>query len=435
MNDALAFLGKVFRAKDLRNKIFFVLGCVLLYRLAAHITVPGVDASVLANLTGQSELLGIFSVLTGGSLENFSIVLMGLTPYINASIIMQLMTVVIPRLEEWKKEGEAGQRKINAWTRYLTVPFAFLQSYGMIILLNSSANGALITDTKDLTVMLPIMATITFGSVFLMWLGEMMTERGIGNGTSVLIFVSIIAALPPIIGQALGLAQFQSSSLITLAIFGLISLALLAFVVYFTEGARNIPITYAKRGTRAANGNLPIKVNQAGMIPIIFSVSMLTFPVILSQFGQNSSNEIVREVSRWFLSHLDAANPNLLYIALYFALVVAFTFFYVSITFQPNKVAENLQSRGGFVPGIRPGAETEKYLGEVSNRLNLWGGFAIAFVAVLPIILQTALASQGASSAHILISGAGLIIIVGVILDIRRQLHAQMVMHDYDKYK
>ncbi len=431
-----SYLKRIFQAPDLRRKILFTVFALAFFRVLAHITVPGVDRAALTSLFADNELLGVFSILTGGSMENFSIILMGLTPYINASIIMQLMTVVIPKLEELKKEGEEGQKTINKWTRWLTLPLAALQSYGMIILLNRSAGGALIPNVSDLSVMLPIMLTITAGTVFLMWLGEVMTERGIGNGVSLLIFGSIIAGIPPVLGQTLGLAQFDPSKLVPFAILLAITVALTIFVVLITEGQRQIPITYARSaGAPGEQSTLPLRVNQAGMIPIIFAVSLVTFPTIIAQFMQGSANEFVRSIATWVTNNFNGANPGFLYVALYFTFVMAFTYFYVSITFDPEKVAENIQKRGGFVPGIRPGRETAEYIGGISSRLNLWGGSFLGFVAIMPILIQVFFAGQSFGSVPLLISGAGLIIIVGVVLELIRQINAQMIMHDYDKFK
>lgn len=399
---------------------------------------PGVNHTALAQLFSKNELLGVFSILTGGGLEHFSVVLMGLTPYINASIIIQLLTVIIPRWEEMKKEGESGTKKLSQYTRWLTLPLAFLQSYGMIVLLNRSASTggvALIENISDPWVILPIMLTVTAGTVFIMWLGEIMTERGIGNGISLLIFTSIIAGVPPVLGQTLGLAQFDQSKIIPFAIILLVTIALTALVVLVTEGQRLIPVTYASRGARGASSTLPIRVNQAGMIPIIFAMSLITFPTIVAQFLQGAQNETVRTAARWIIDHLNAGSPGALYMMLYCLFVMAFTYFYVSITFNPVQIAENIQKRGGFVPGLRPGAETAEYLGAVSNRLNFWGGLFIAFVGVLPMLIHTFFATQSFGSVPLLVSGSGLIIVVGVVLELSRQIKAQMIMHDYDRFK
>jgi preprotein translocase subunit SecY len=432
------YFKRIFQAPGLRNKIIFTIFALAIFRIAAHITVPGVDVSALKGLFEQNELLGVFSILTGGSLENFSIVLMGLTPYINASIIMQLMTVVIPRLEELSKEGEQGRQKINQYTRWLCFPLAFLQSYGMILLLNRSASAGgmeLIPGIENLNVILPIMLTVSAGTLFLMWLGEIMTEKGIGNGISMLIFASIVSGIPPVLGQTLGIAQFDKTKLIPFIILLAITVALTIFVVLVTEGARQIPVNYGSRaGSRGNQSALPIRINQAGMIPIIFAVSLVTFPTIIAQFLQNSANPAVKAVSDFILANLNGASPGFLYILLYLFFIIAFTYFYVSITFDPKKIAENIQKRGGFVPGIRPGRETSEFLAGVSSRLNLWGGLFLGFVAVLPILLTKFFTSQSFGSVPLLISGAGLIIVVGVILELIRQINAQLIMHDYDKF-
>ncbi len=348
------------------------------------------------------------------------------------------MTVVIPRLEELSKEGEQGRNKINSYTRWLTFPLAFLQSYGMILLLNRSASAGgmeLIPGVENLNVILPIMLTISAGTIFLMWLGEMMTEKGIGNGISMLIFASIVSGIPPVLGQTLGIAQFDKSKLIPFIILLAITVALTILVVLVTEGARQIPVNYGSRaGSRGSQSALPIRINQAGMIPIIFAVSLVTFPTIIAQFLQSSANPTVKAVSDFILANLNGASPGFLYIILYLFLIISFTFFYVSITFDPKKVAENIQKRGGFVPGIRPGRETAEFLAGVSNRLNLWGGLFLGFVAVLPILLTKFFSTQSFGSVPLLISGAGLIIVVGVILELIRQINAQLIMHDYDKF-
>ncbi len=432
------YLKRIFQAPDLRKKILFTIFAIALFRTAAHITVPGVDVTALTGLFEQNELLGVFSILTGGSLENFSIVLMGLTPYINASIIVQLMTVVIPRLEELSKEGEQGRNKINSYTRWLTFPLAFLQSYGMILLLNKSASAGgmeLIPNVGDPMVIVPIMLTISAGTIFLMWLGELMTEKGIGNGISMLIFASIVSGIPPVLGQTLGIAQFDKTKLIPFIILLVITVALTVFVVLVTEGSRQVPVNYGSRGGARGNQSaLPMRINQAGMIPIIFAVSLVTFPTIIAQFLQSSANPTVKAVSTFILNNLNGASPGLLYILLYLFLIIAFTYFYVSITFDPVKIAENIQKRGGFVPGIRPGRETAEYLAGISSRLNLWGGLFLGFVAVLPIVLTKFFTTQSFGSVPLLISGAGLIIVVGVILELIRQINAQLIMHDYDKF-
>jgi len=425
------YIKQIWNSKDLRKKILFTFFLILVYRLIAHISVPGVDTRALEVMMNSNSLLGIFAAMTGGSMDNFSIVLMGISPYINASIIIQLMTVVVPHLEQLSKEGEQGRNKINKYTRWLTLPLAFLQSYGMIILLNVSAQGQLIADVKDPAIILPIMLYITAGTVFLMWLGEVITEKGIGNGISLIIMFGIIANMPAVVGRILGLSQYgDTTKLVPFLIFMVFTFVILIFVIIFTEGQRKIPLTYTGRSTRGEKSFLPIRVNQAGMIPIIFAISMVTFPGVLAQFFQNAKTPFLQKTAEFILNNFSTQNPSASYLVIYFLLVVAFSYFYVSVTFNPEQVAENIQKRGGFIPGIRPGAQTTEFLGKTSSYLNLSGGIFLAIVAVVPLIFTK---FTSLSSGDLIISGSGLIIIVGVILEIIRQINAQMVMHDYDK--
>lgn len=429
----LKYLHQIWQSKDLRKRIFFTLFVLLIYRTAAHITVPGVNITALSRIFEQNSLLGVFSALTGGSMQSFSIILMGLSPYINASIIIQLMTVVVPNLETLSKEGAEGRRKINQYTRILTIPLALLQSYGMIILLNQSANHQLISDVGSLSVVLPIMIIITAGTVFLMWLGELITESGIGNGISLLIFASIISGMPPVIGRMLGVVQGgDSTKLGYFILFIALTIAMLIFVVMISEGQRNIPITYATRATggKGEKATLPIRVNQAGMIPIIFAISMMTFPSVVAQFFNASASPVLQGIAGFILKYLNATNPTYFYMVIYFLLIILFSYFYVSVTFDPEQVSENIQKRGGFIPGMRPGRQTSDFLAAVSSRMNLFGGTFLGFVAVFPILFTK---YTTLSSGDLIITGSGLIIVVGVVLDLIRQIDSQLVMHDYDK--
>ena len=405
----------------------------MLYRLAGHITVPGVNISALGNIFEQNELLGVFSALTGGSMENFSIVLMGLSPYINASIIVQLMTVVIPKLEALSKEGMAGRRTINKYTRFLTIPLAFLQSYGMIMILNQSSQNMLVPNIGSASVILPIMMIVTAGTMFMMWIGELITEKGIGNGISLLIFASIVSGMPPIVGRMLGIAQGgDTTKLGYFVFFFIMTIAMLIFVVLITEGQRKIPITYATRATggKGEKASLPIRVNQAGMIPIIFAISIMTFPSVMAQFFRGSQSGFLQKAADFILKYFNATNPTYVYMVSYFLLIIAFSYFYVGVTFNPEQVAENIQKRGGFVPGIRPGKQTADYLGAVSGHMNLFGGVFLGIVALIPMFFSK---YTPLSSSDLIISGSGLIIVVGVVLELIRQIDAQLVMHDYDK--
>lgn len=428
------YLQQIWNSKDLRKKILFTVGILVIFRICTQVSIPGADLDAIRAVINRNQLFGVFSALTGGSAENFSIILMGLSPYINASIIMQLLTVIVPSLENLSKEGESGRRKINQYTRWLTIPIAFMQSYGMIVLINSQATVPIVQNITDPAVVLPIMVTITAGTVFLMWLGELITEYGIGNGISLIIFAGIIANIPTALGQTLALTQQNADALIPFVIMLLVTFVLLAFVILITEGQRQIPIIYAGRGTRGKSDHaiLPIRVNQAGMIPIIFAVSMATFPGVLAQLFQNSQSATLKAIADAILTYFHVNST--LYVIVYFLLVIAFSYFYVSITFNPDQVAENLQKRGGYIPGIRPGRETAKHIGKISNRLNLWGGLFIAFVAVFPMILGSFFTSLQLGNITMLISGAGMIIIVGVVLELIRQINAQLVMHDYSKF-
>ncbi len=427
-------LKAIWQSESLRKKIIFTTLMLVLYRLLAQISIPGVNLASLEAIFDSNQFLNVFSLLTGGSAENFSIVLMGLGPYINASIIIQLLTVVIPKLEELQKEGQSGQRKINSLTRWITLPLALLQSYGMILLLNSQAQIPIINDINDPSVILPIMLTVSAGTILLMWIGELMTEQGIGNGISLLIFASIIAAVPTSLAQNLILATQDTAQLIPILIVLLVAVALIVATVLVTEGHREIPVSYASRSQKGQMSKLPIRVNQAGMIPIIFAVSIVTFPTLVAQLVQNSTVPALVGFSNFININFQFNSP--LYLVVLFLLILGFTFFYVSITFNPEKIAENIQKRGGYIPGIRPGKETETYLGKISTRLTLFGGLFISSIAVLPVIIANAAgasATGGVHSSSLVISGAGILIIVGVVLDLVRQVNAQLIMHDYDR--
>lgn len=428
------YLKQIWNSKDIRSKILFTLAIVVLYRIIAQISVPGADVEAIKAIINKNDILGAFSILTGGSAKNFSILLMGLSPYINASIIIQLMTVIIPKLDDLKKEGEMGQRKINSYTRWLTLPLAFVQSYGMILLLNSQSQIPIIKDMGDPLTMVTTMLTITAGTIFLVWLGEQITEKGISNGVSILIFASIISQVPQMIGQGLFLAQSDESRLIPFVIIVLFTIVMTAAIILVNEAQRKIPITYAGRGIRGRSdqSNLPIRINQAGMIPIIFAVSLVSFPQIIAQFLQKAASPWLQTVGQYLTTWFQPNGP--IYIGGYFLLVIAFTYFYVSIIFQPDQVAENIQKRGGYIPGIRPGKQTAEYIGKVSNRLNFFGGTFLAFVAILPILMQALFSTLSIGTVPLLVSGAGMIIISGVVLDLIRKINAQLIMHDYNKF-
>ncbi|HLD63875.1 MAG TPA: preprotein translocase subunit SecY [Candidatus Peribacteraceae bacterium] len=420
------YLQQLWRSEDLRRRILVTLALLFIYRVVAHIAVPGADpleVKALLDRGFSSGVIGIFAALTGGALDNFSVVMLGLSPYINASIIMQLCTVIFPKLEALSKEGATGQQVINRYTRWLAAPLAFVQSYGFLFLLKQS--GINFIDTSFPAIFLP-MLYVTVGSMFLMWLGELITEKGVGNGTSLIIFVGIVSGVPTVLSSMLAAGEGKQ---VAFYLFAIVSLAMLVAIVLFTDAHRLIPITYANQGAgRGVQGNIPIRLNQAGMIPIIFAISLITLPAILGQMLQTSPR--FGFITQFINVQMNPQSPTWIYVGVYFLLVLAFTYFYVSVTFKPDDLAETIQKRGGFVPGVRPGRPTADLLRNVSYRLNLWGGVFLGLVAVVPLVftMYSTLTSQ-----DLIISGSGLIIVVGVVTELIRQVNAQLLAHDYEK--
>lgn len=417
---------KIWNTKDVRNNVLIVLGLLVVFRLAAHIPVPGVNTENLKSFLAGNQVLGLLNLFSGGTMENFSVVMLGVAPYITASIIFQLLAMIVPKLEEMKKEGESGQQRINMYTRWLTVPLAFLQSYGMIKILNSSARPIL-TDLSMFNLVI-IMLTITAGTMFLVWLGEMISERKVGNGVSLLIFAGIVSGLPTTIRNAM--VNYTSADFYTFALFILIAIATVVGVVFITEGQRNIPVNYAKqvRGTHVYGGgntHLPLRVNMSGVIPIIFAVSLIMFPPMVAQF-------FVHAKAAWLASFATKVivlfQNQIFYGITYFLLVFGFTYFYTAVIFHPQKVAENLQKQGGFVPGVRPGKETEKYLKSTMSRINLIGATFLGIIAILPLLVKSFSSSQSFN-----IGGTSLLIIVAVAIETAKQIDSQMTMHEYDR--
>jgi preprotein translocase subunit SecY len=417
---------QIFKIKELRNKILFVLGILVVFRLAANIPVPGVNVEQLRQFFDNNQFFGLLNMFSGGGLRNISIVMLGVGPYITASIIMQLLTMIVPRLEQiYKEEGEAGRQKFNMWTRWLTVPLAALQTFAMINLFRSQGIFGDLTALQLGT----IIATATAGTVFLMWLGELITEKNIGNGVSLIIFAGIVAGLPTSLTQLF--AVWEPSMLFTYLGYLIFTLLVIAGVVFVTEGQRNIPVSYAKRirGNRVYGGtstHLPLRVNQAGVIPIIFAMSIMLFPGMIANFFVNASNPAVANMAnvvnnifknQWF------------YGASYFVLVVLFTYFYTAVTFDPKNISENLQKQGGFVPGIRPGQATTEYLHKVLNRITLTGALFLGGIAVLPFVVQGITNVQSLT-----IGGTGLLIVVSVVIEIMKQIESQMIMRDYEGF-
>ena len=378
MFDALV---NAFRAPDIRRRILYVLGLLIVFRLLASVPVPGVDKAQLQGFVNNNPLFGLLDLFSGGGLARFSIVALGMNPYINSSIIMQLMTGVVPRLQALSREGEYGRNKINQYTRYLTVPMAILQAYGFLALLNY--NGVLSSgfDLASFETLTQI-ATLTAGAIALMWIGELITERGIGNGISFIIFAGIVSRAPSAIT-----AFIASPNLAAFIAFAAVAVAAVGVIIYIQEGQRRIPIQYASRvrGRRMYQGGqtfLPLRVNQAGVIPIIFAVSILLFPQQLASYFTGSEIKIVADIANGIVRFFSPGSP--LYIVLYFFLTMGFTYFYTAFTFKPDETAEQLRKNGGFIPGIRPGRPTQDYLARVVTRITFAGALFLAIVAVSP---------------------------------------------------
>ncbi len=430
MFDALV---NAFRAPDIRKRILFVLAMLVIVRGLANVPVPGVNKDALDAVIGANPFLQLLDLFSGGGLASFSIIALGVNPYINASIIMQLMTGVVPRLQQLQREGEYGRNKINQYTRYLTVPMGLLQAYGYLILLSSQrVNGVSPIPGFDLSSLdtLTMIASLVAGTILLMWIGELITERGIGNGISFIIFAGIVAQTPS------ALATFLRSPDLGAGIaFGALGIGAVAAIVYIQEGQRRIPIQYASRvrGRRMYQGGatfLPLRVNQAGVIPIIFAVSILLFPVQLATYFQNSSEGFIGDMSQFVIDILDQRAP--LYILLYFLLTVGFTYFYTAFTFKPDETADQLRKNGGFIPGIRPGAPTRDYLARVVYRISLAGALFLGIVAVSPILLSAFFSGSVVGSFSL--GGTALLIVVSVVVETMKQLEAQLMMRNYEGF-
>jgi preprotein translocase subunit SecY len=425
-------LVNAFRAPDIRRRIFYILVMLVIVRGLAHVPVPGADKTALANLLNGSSggFLQLLDLFSGGGFSSFSVIALGVNPYINASIIMQLMTGVVPRLQQLSREGEYGRNKINQYTRYLTVPMGLLQAYGYLAIL--SAPGTSVIRNFDITSFetLTQLFTLTAGTVLVMWIGELITERGIGNGISFIIFAGIVARIPN------GLATFLANPDVAAGIaFAALGLAAVAVIVYIQEGQRRIPIQYASRvrGRRMYQGGatfLPLRVNQAGVIPIIFAISILLFPVQLARYFQASSAGFIKDVSAGIIQLLD--QQSLLYVLLYFLLTVGFTYFYTAFTFKPDETADQLRKNGGFIPGIRPGAPTRDYLAKVVYRISLAGAIFLGIVAVAPILVAKPF--SGSVVGSFTLGGTALLIVVSVVVETMKQLEAQLMMRNYEGF-
>ncbi|MBP8016662.1 preprotein translocase subunit SecY [Candidatus Gracilibacteria bacterium] len=435
----LKYFNRIWRQESLKKKIILTLSIVVLFEFLSIVPVPGINLAAIESMQRFLEAnqgLAFFSSLMGGGLKSFSIILMGLSPYINAVIIIQLLAVIIPQLEALKKEGETGQKKIEQYTRWLTLPLAFAQSYGMIVLLNTllGSNIKLIDVSNFFGVVLPAMLIITAGTLFLMWLGEIISESGIGNGSSIIIFAGVLAGVPQHIMSYISVQNYGLLVGLVIATLGVIYV-----IVKFTEGYRKIPLIYTRTG-RSEKSYFPIRINQAGMVPIIFAVSLVTFPSLIGQILSKKTTGTGATIGQFLIDNFSMNNPGWLYILIYFLLVLGFSYFYVSIVFNTKEVSENIQKRGGYIPGIRPGRETAEYLETTSNHLNLYGGGFLAFIAVFPYIVSklndmySLIDISGSSKIDFIISGAGLIIVVGVILDLIRKVDAELKSYDYKRF-
>ena len=414
---------QLFKRPELRNKVLFILAILAISRVVSNIPLPVLDASRLRELFASNQLLGLLSAFTGGALSRLSIGLLGLGPYITASIIMQLLTMIFPSLEQmYKYEGEAGRTKFNQYSRMLTVPLAALQGYSFLKLLMTQG---LISSLSPVDWALSL-TTIIASSVFLMWLGELITEKNLGNGVSLLILAGIVAGLPTNIQQAA--FTYSADQIFTYLGFILVGLAVIVGVVYITEAQRNIPITYARRvrGSKMYGGvstYLPMRVNNAGVIPIIFALSILLFPGIVANFLSSSSIAIVARIATAVNAFVQS---QFWYAVLYFILVVAFTYFYTAITFDPKSISENIQKQGGYIPGIRPGPMTAAFLNNLLNKVTLVGALFLGVIAILPNIMQ---GITGITAFTL--GGTSVLIVVSVALEIMKQVDAQLSMYEY----
>jgi preprotein translocase subunit SecY len=414
---------QIFRRPALRTKVIFILALMAVAQLTHSIPIPSVDAAGLSKFLSSNQLFGLVSAFTGGSLSTLSVAMLGLGPYITASIIMQLLTMIFPSLEQmYKYEGEAGRMRFNQYSRMLTVPLALIQGYSFLTLLTRQQ----VIPPMDSLVMISTLVIITAGSVFLMWLGELITEKGLGNGTSLLILAGITAGLPRSIQQAA--FSYTPDQLFTYIAFVLVALGVIAGVVYISEAQRNIPINYARRmrGMRQYGGvstYLPMRVNNAGVIPIIFALSLLLFPGIIANFFASSNVQTIAQVATWVSNIVQ--NPTFYAIA-YFVLVVLFTYFYTAVTFDPKSISENIQKQGGYIPGVRPGPQTAAFLNHLLNRVTLVGAVFLGFIAVVPSIVQ---GITGVTAFTV--GGTSVLIVVSVALEVMKQVQAQLSLYEY----
>jgi len=418
---------QIFKIKDLRKKILFILGIFAVFRLMANLPIPGIDSSRVQQFFSGNQYLGMLNMFTGGALDNLSVVMLGLGPYITAVIIFQVMTLIFPQLAKlYKEEGEQGRQRFNQYCRIAAIPFSALQGYAMIAFFKSQGLVAI----AGWQVLLVSILSITAGSMILMWLGELLSEKGIGNGVSLLIFAGIVADFPRSILQMAN--TFQQSEIFSYILFFIASVGIISAVIILTEGRRNIPVSYAKRvrGQKLYGGvstYLPLNINPAGVIPIIFALSIMILPTMVTSLLKNVGGP-VGTVSGAMTAFLQ--NPWV-YGVLYFFLVFIFTFFYTAVTFDPKAISSNLQKMGGFIPGIRPGSSTANYLSYILKRVLVLGAFSLGLIAVMPSIVQGV---TGVQQFNFLVGGTAVLILVSVVLETTRQIRAQIEMRDYENF-
>ncbi len=426
MNNIFGIFTRSIRTPDVRRKLLFTALIFIVFRIFAHIPVAGVNLGALKALFSQNQFLGLLDIFSGGTLANFSVMALGLNPYINASIILQLLTMVFPKLEALSKEGESGRQKINQYTRMLTVPLAILQSIGMYALLRSQGIIATLSTIDTLS----FVATMTAGTMLLVWLGELISEKGVGNGISLLIFAGIVGRIPVAFGQTISTAN--ANNFFNLIIFAVMGILVISSIIFINEGTRKITIYYAKRvrGNKMYGGqstHLPLRVNQAGVIPIIFAVSLVLLPSIVANYLTVSPNKLLSGIATTITGLFNPSGA--FYNGLYFLLVVGFTYFYTAVIFNPKKIAEEIQKYGGFVPGIRPGSPTAGYLNYVLTRITLAGAVFLGIIAIFPTVARAFTNVQ-----TLMLGGTGILIVVSVVLETIKSVEAQLVMRNYEGY-
>ncbi len=423
MQNFLNKLKLVWTDKSLRNRLLFVLGALIVFRLFAAIPIPGIDALALNRFLSNNQFLGILNIFSGGGLTNLSIIMLGVGPYITGSIIMQLLTIMVPALKRiYHEEGEAGRKRFTQYSRLLTIPLAGIQGFALLSILE---NQGILVDLTSFDRIVNLFIVIA-GSVLLMWIGELVSEFGIGNGVSLIIFAGIVSGLPSQVSQLL--FTFDASQVPLYLGFLVAGLIVIAAIVLVTEAERPIPVTYAKRvrGMKTYGGGstyLPLRVNQAGVIPIIFGLAILSFPQMIGTVLSRFSQPVVAKISEVLLSF---TNTSILYAVLYFVLVFLFTYFYTAVTFDPDALSTNLQKNGAFIPGVRPGVSTSNYISKVLTRITLLGAVFLGFIAVLPIIMQ-----HITGIASLAIGGTSVLIVVSVVLDLMKKVDAQVSMREY----